>query len=110
MRWDGARWLPSASFRLDQRPTTSDAPNLWPPAVIQSDQVALWGTSATDVWLAGPNGIVLRFDGSRWLRVATPTRYPLFGLGGTQQRVVAVGAAGTVLQLDLQAPARAGAH
>jgi hypothetical protein len=55
--------------------------------------------AADDVWLAGPNGIVLRFDGDRWRRVVTPTRYPLFGLGGTRDHVVAAGAAGTILEL-----------
>ena len=103
-RWDGERWAPPVSFglALPRRWVLPDsAADLSPPRFIeQSRLVALWGTSSADIWLAGPNGIVLRFDGDRWQRVGTPTRHPLFGLGGTPDHVVAVGASGTILELD----------
>jgi hypothetical protein len=51
------------------------------------------------VWLADPNEIVIRFDGRRWQRV-TPTRLPLLGIDGTRDRMVAVGASGTILRLE----------
>ena len=104
-RWDGAIWQAVASFNFNRpRRLQSIDPgmseNLWPRAFGDSRQVVLWGTSANDVWLVGPNGIVVRFDGRRSQRVATPTRHPLFGLGGTGDHVFAVGATGTILELD----------
>jgi len=104
-RWDGTIWQAVASFQFNwPRRMQSDDPGVNPTArpwpFRDSWQVALWGTSASDVWLAGPNGVVLRFDGRRWQRVATPTRHPLFGLGGTRDHVLAVGAIGTILELD----------
>ena len=104
-RWGGERWLAAALFRLDppQRGQTTDewtAQSLWRTTPLDSIQLTLWGTSASDVWLAGPHGIVIRFDGKRWWRVATPTRAPLYGLGGAPDRVIAVGAAGTIIELD----------
>jgi len=104
LRWDGERWQPAGAFRLElplqyRQNDSKNAYSLWPPRSESSRQLVLWGTSASDVWLAGPNGIVMRFDGSRWSRVPTPTRHPLFGLGGTRGRVVAVGAAGTILEI-----------
>jgi len=104
-RWNGTIWQAAASFdfhrprRLQSIDPAMSEP-LFPTTFRDSPQVALWGTSASDVWLAGPNGIVLRFDGRRWQRVATPTRHQLFGLGGTRDHVVAVGATGTILELD----------
>ena len=111
-RWDGEQWVDSATFRFDLPrryfPTESwAASNLWPARFAQSESVTLWGTAADDVWLAGPNGIVIHYDGRRWLRVPTPTRHPLFGLGGTRDRVYAVGSSGTILQLEARSPARA---
>jgi hypothetical protein len=108
-RWDGAGWQAAAWFQIDlpRRLQPIDywaQSNLWPHHITDSRQVALWGTAADDVWLAGPNGIVVRFDGRRWQRVATPTRHPLFGLGGTRDHVIAVGATGTILELDRTAP------
>jgi hypothetical protein len=110
-RWDGKAWSPTVSFGLGLprrffSSDTWDVSYLWPMTASESRQVALWGTSASDVWLAGRNGIVLRFDGKRWQRVATPTRTPLSGLDGTQEHVVAVGAQGTRLELHRQPPAR----
>jgi hypothetical protein len=106
-KWDGQRWLSTALFRLDppRLGQTTDqwtARNVWRATPLDSIQLSLWGTSGSDVWLAGPHGIVLRFDGKLWWRVATPTRAPLYGLGGAGERVIAVGAAGTILELDLQ--------
>ncbi len=106
LRWDGAHWQAAGSF--DLAPPRRDRPvapyseyGLWPHRALEPRQLVLWGTSASDVWLGGPNGIVLRFDGSRWWRVPTPTRDPIEGLGGTANRVVAVGAAGMILELEM---------
>jgi hypothetical protein len=111
-RWDGEQWVDSATFRFDlpRRYLPADswaASNLRPARFAESESVTLWGTTADDVWLAGPNGIVIHHDGRRWLRVPTPTRHPLFGLGGTRDRVYAVGSSGTILQLEARSPARA---
>jgi hypothetical protein len=103
-RWDGEHWGAAVSFGLGlpprKLPDVLSLQELFPTSSHEdSGTISLWGTAADDVWLAGPNGIVLRFDGDRWRRVVTPTRYPLFGLGGTRDHVVAAGAAGTILEL-----------
>jgi hypothetical protein len=103
-RWQGERWGAPVNFGLSIPARKSPfelglqelLPSSWRE---QSGPVTLWGTGVTDVWLAGPNGIVLRYDGDRWRRVVTPTRDRLFGLGGTPDHIVAVGAAGTILEL-----------
>ena len=111
-RWNGQRWSATATFGFDL-PARFLPSDPWEPAhpwtgnLSSSRQVALWGTSTADVWLAGPNGIVLRFDGKAWWRVATPTRQSLLGIGGTPDHVVVVGEGGTILEVDRQVPAPA---
>jgi hypothetical protein len=101
LRFDGTSWRFETAFKLDvpRRLLPDDwiVGTHWSMSKAESHTVALWGTSATDVWLAGPNGIVLRFDGARWSRVRTPTRAGLLAIGGASGRVIAAGMAGVIL-------------
>jgi hypothetical protein len=57
----------------------------------------IWGSSATDVFAVGEDGVVLHYDGAAWT-LATPTRAGLLGVWGSSPGdVYAVGAAGTIL-------------
>ena len=102
MHFDGLRWQFSTAFRLDtpRRLLSTGVwlvANIWSTRNAESRTVVLWGTSASDVWLAGPNGVVLRYDGARWSRVYTPTRAGLLTIGGAGGRVIADGRAGVIL-------------
>ena len=109
LRFDGSRWRFDTAFRLStpRRLMSTDqwlVVNIWSMRKAESRTVALWGTSASDVWLAGPNGVVLRYDGTRWSRVRTPTRAGLLTIGGTGARVIAAGMAGVVLTATPKTP------
>ena len=57
----------------------------------------IWGSSATDVFAVGEDGVVLHYDGAAWT-LATPTRGGLLGVWGSSPGdVYAVGTAGTIL-------------
>lgn len=43
----------------------------------------VWASSASDLWVAGEGGTVLRYDGSSWLTVMTGTIAPFFAITGT---------------------------
>ena len=62
---------------------------------------AVWGSSATDVWLAGEAGSLLHWNGSVWSAVASGTESALRALAGTSAKNVwAAGLDGTLLHFD----------
>jgi hypothetical protein len=62
----------------------------------------VWGSGPDDVWVVGDNGTVLRFDGSAWTVVPSPTDELLFTVAGRGDQVLIVGAEGAVLDEDLE--------
>ncbi len=61
----------------------------------------VWGLSATDVYTVGDSGLVMRYDGTQWRRMPTPTRQLLRGIWGTGPRdLFAVGDSATILRYD----------
>lgn len=79
--YDGNNWL-QESF-----PT---------PPLISS---ALWGSSATDLYMVGQAGGIRRYNGSTWSVVASATPYTLHDIWGTSgANVYAVGENGTILR------------
>jgi hypothetical protein len=52
---------------------------------------------ASAVYIAGDAGLLLRYDGT-WQTIATPTTSDLRGVWSTGTQIVAVGAAGTIVQ------------
>ena len=62
---------------------------------------AVWGSSPTDVWLAGEGGALLRWDGTAWSAVASGTESALRALAGTSAKDIwAAGLDGTLLHFD----------
>ena len=71
----------------------------WTPMTLPSTAVLneIWGTSPTDVFAVGEDGVVLHFDGNAWT-VTTPTKNALLGVWGTSPGdVFATGMGGTIL-------------
>jgi hypothetical protein len=71
----------------------------WTPMTLPSTAILneIWGTSPTDVFAVGEDGVVLHFDGSAWT-VTTPTKNALLGVWGTSPGdVFATGVGGTIL-------------
>lgn len=44
---------------------------------------ALWGSSATDIWAGGDEGLLLHYDGTSWASVPSGTTDPLVALWGS---------------------------
>ncbi|HRX86232.1 MAG TPA: hypothetical protein P5572_14525, partial [Phycisphaerae bacterium] len=65
--------------------------------------VKVWGTSATDVWVVGEQGVILRGNAADGFElVPDPSEDFLFTVHGVGERVVAVGANGVVLDVGSQ--------
>ena len=58
----------------------------------------VWGSSATDVFAVGENGMILHYDGIEWIKMKSPTTEHLYGVwGSSSSNVYAVGESGTIL-------------
>jgi uncharacterized protein YjdB len=79
LRFNGTNWNAS---------TTSSAEHL----------TGVWGSSASDVYAVGDNGALVRFNGSTWSTVNSGTALLLWRVTGHGERVVVVGASGTILR------------
>ena len=44
-----------------------------PPTGVFNNLNAVWGSSATDVWAVGTTGAIVRWQGSGWTSVTSPT-------------------------------------
>jgi hypothetical protein len=122
LHWDGAQ----ARFTPYPMPQDSDVTAMWGSGpgdiyAVGATDIAHWdgarwsvvvttvynslalravsGSSATDVWFAGDDGILLRFDGERWHDLSPAPRPFLLGavFARTADDVWAVGSAGTAL-------------
>lgn len=88
LHWDGAAWTRVEIPALDRKL----------PALFK-----VWGTSASQVFAVGSNGVVLRYDGAGWTQTLTGTARDLISLWGrAADDVVAVGgrAVGVVARWD----------
>lgn len=62
---------------------------------------AIWGSSPTDVWVAGEAGALLHYDGASWSVAVSGTESGLRALSGTSAKDVwAAGLDGTLLHFD----------
>jgi hypothetical protein len=62
---------------------------------------AVWGTGPTDVYAAGEDGVLFRFNGGTWTALDSRTPQILLGLSGEADgRVYAVGGTATVVVGD----------
>ena len=57
----------------------------------------VWGSGPTDVHAAGEDGVLYRFDGSKWKPETSPTKIAVNALHGAGGEVRAVGDLGTML-------------
>jgi hypothetical protein len=63
-----------------------------------SDLWAVWGSSASDIWLCGDGATLVHYDGAQWSLVTAATSADLFGISGTSSTdVYIVGDSGTIL-------------
>jgi hypothetical protein len=61
----------------------------------------VWGSSATDVFAVGIDGVILHYDGSSWSAMDSGTDAPLAGVwGSSSSDVFAVGGSGTILHYN----------
>ena len=98
VRWDGAAW---SLLRWDG---TSVAPK----ALSDFDNPArsytlrgVWGSSASNVFAVGDSGVVLRYNGTAWSRMATPTTAQLNDVWGSgASDVYAATSAGQLLRFN----------
>ncbi|MBL8986341.1 MAG: hypothetical protein JNJ80_08725 [Gemmatimonadetes bacterium] len=71
------------------------------PGAAGAELWAIWGTAPDRLYASGQNGVILRWDGTTFRPMSTPTDYVLFGLWGTDPAdVYAVGIRGTLLHYD----------
>lgn len=110
LRWDGTTWTTqttpaqflngvwvssptlafavgnNAVFRFNGTAWTSETlPN------VESNLTAVWGSSATDVYAAGTDGVVLHYDGSSWVRVPQVTRSEALAVTGSGSTAFVLG-------------------
>ncbi len=77
LRWDGEAWSPVALPEVDRGL----------PALFK-----VWGSSASNVFAVGSNGVALRYDGSAWTQTLTGSGRDLISLWGrAADEIVAVG-------------------
>jgi hypothetical protein len=61
----------------------------------------VWGSSETDVFAVGENGMIIHYDGVEWTKMKSPTGEHLYGVWGSSGTdVFAVGENGTILHYD----------
>ncbi len=61
----------------------------------------MWGSGDKDIWGAGPDGLMLHWDGKVWRRIAVPTGNNLLAIWGSSDKDVwAVGEGGVVIRYD----------
>jgi hypothetical protein len=62
---------------------------------------AVWGTGPTDIYAAGEDGVLFRFNGGTWTALDSRTTQIILGLSGAMDgRVFAVGGTSTVVAGD----------
>lgn len=98
MRWDGAAW---SLFRYDG---TSVAPQPLGSYDVPAASYTLrgvWGSAASNVYAVGDSGVVLRYDGTAWTRMATGTTAQLNRVWGTSStNVYAATSTGRLLRYN----------
>ena len=64
-----------------------------------SNLYVIWGSSASDVWATGSNGVNLHWDDRIWVGVKRGTDKHLHGVFGAGSQMWIVGVYGTILEL-----------
>ncbi len=69
------------------------------PSGTESALTSVWGDGSGSVYITGHNGVILRNTGSGWSAMDSGTDKHLFSVGEYQDRIMACGRDGTLLQL-----------
>ena len=87
---------------LTAYPTCTESRWCWQGPVPRVPDIhAVWGSSASDVWMVGDGGAPLHWDGSTWTNWWGGVPNGLGGISGTATNDVwAVGSAGTIVHWD----------
>lgn len=100
LRWDGAAWSLS---RYDGTSVTSQPLGSHDPPALQYTLRGVWGSSGSSVFAVGDSGVVLRYDGSSWTRMATGTTAQLNRVwGSSASNVYAATSTGRLLRYNGQ--------
>lgn len=71
------------------------------PKEVNSDLLAIWGTSDADLFAVGQAGLIMHYDGRAWIRMESGTMMILHDVSGSSSnRVFAVGMGGALLGYD----------
>jgi len=71
---------------------------------------AVWVVSATEAWAFGGGGLIVRFDGTTWSEVESPTEVDLLAAWGSGDSLFAAGSGGVVLMRSGDGPFEAITH
>lgn len=99
----GAVWAGGTSFAAGKGGTllSKKGTAAWMPSTLPDfscDFTVLWGTSPTDLWVAGSDGCIGHFDGSVWQVSNSGSKSALQGLwGSSSSDLWAVGSGGAIL-------------
>ncbi len=87
LRWNGSSWSVMSTSSV--------------PAGKSGILRSVWGSSGSDVFAVGDDGVVLRYNGSDWTAMSSGTTDPLYGVwGAASNNVYAVGMFGTIIQYN----------
>jgi hypothetical protein len=80
LRWNGSAWT---LHRYDGTAVTAQGLANFDVPARQYTLRGVWGSSATNMYVVGDSGVVLRYDGSAWTRMTTGTTAQLNRVWGT---------------------------
>jgi photosystem II stability/assembly factor-like uncharacterized protein len=87
LRWNGSSW------------GVMTTPSV--PAGKSGRLRSVWGSSGSNVYAVGDDGVILRYNGAAWAAMSSGTTNPLYGVWGTAStNVYAVGLLGTIIRYN----------
>jgi hypothetical protein len=92
--WVGGFWAVNSTLFALIANWNGSTWNVWKPQDYGAI-FSLWGTSSSDLFACGANGLILHFDGTRWSRMESGTNHSLYGIWGAGARVYATGGTST---------------
>jgi hypothetical protein len=98
VRWDGTAWT---LFRYDGTSVAAKGLGDFDTPARSYSLQAVWGTAANNVFAVGDSGMVLRYNGTAWTRMTTPTTARLTDVWGSgASDVYATTASGQLIRFN----------